>query len=539
MRSVEGLKHQRVAVLGGGIAGLCLGYQLVRRGIAVDLYAGTARPVSEIATGVASLRGIHEARAPLFAAKIRGHFALWQMMEHLASWGPDQAISALEKARGWPRGRWPRGGWQNYARGVSEPYESSEEFFRRSERTYHYHRSSGKSISYRGDGSWGQSLGVGGVPTSGDYLAVRYYPADYVYDPSWLLHSLRNYIRTGGSYGDGSGKSSLSQGSVLPKCVAGSESIFISRARNRIIEEDVQEVTIRTATEASSQRSVGSLPSHHYKIEIAGECYSHLMIALGERTSSMIKSVRDQLVFLGVGHNLDSGDGDDHSGEKHNVGYAITGHLSGVDRLRDKIPWNQSALFLPHKGLWGWKRGSESLRGHMVAGSDEVPSSSHDHAIIYWGSIDGPASSPTASYFGACDGTLELGGMLLKIKERLSLWWGDDVVEGLKVAQVRSGVRVRYRGGRPLCGFLAPRESCDSLDSSQSRNNTCSLGLRIAALAGLHKSGYALAPYLAGILVNQVGGPCLTSGLTPYLTNNHPRADEDDLSWTLRPWQIG
>lgn len=383
-------RQARVAIIGGGIAGSCLAYQLALRGISFDVYGGGSTGASAVATGVASLRGINIARGGLFFAQMQGHGLLRQMIHHLLcfqgkSW---QGLSCGE-----------------YQRGVCEPFFTPSAYRKQALRTY------GRSPV----GFFGRELLVS-RPQSSCFQAAHYYPDDYAYDPQWLLAGLRSLCH----YLDS--RSSWYSEKVLkpPLWRAGS-------------------------------------------IHLCGRSYSHVIIAVGSGFPSLLASWRWPLSSEGK--------------LRFTLGTGL--RWQAAVQRRELL----QALEPPHpilgSTLWGWKQGKQSLRGlyHAPSQLTRLQWGSDDEVVSYESCLEQSCAEQQR-----CRDAVDRG------RAQLKAWLGTKLGD---LEDVRSvcGLRLALKSRKPLCGVLA-RELCGGIPRG-----------RLAVLTALHKSGYALAPYLSGVLV--------------------------------------
>ncbi len=79
--------QRRIAVIGGGVAGLTIATELLRRGLEVILFrfVENARCASLAATGCANIKGLVHPRTDLFRAKMKGHLLLVQKLQYLST----------------------------------------------------------------------------------------------------------------------------------------------------------------------------------------------------------------------------------------------------------------------------------------------------------------------------------------------------------------------------------------------------------------------------------------------------------------------
>ena len=78
--------NKSIAIVGSGIAGLSLGYYLVRNGFKVTIFDTSDKPnASQCSQGVATIKGLKFSDRPLFHAKLEGHRFLLEMLEELKS----------------------------------------------------------------------------------------------------------------------------------------------------------------------------------------------------------------------------------------------------------------------------------------------------------------------------------------------------------------------------------------------------------------------------------------------------------------------
>lgn len=150
----------KIAILGGGIAGLSLAYRLMEQGASFDLYLGSKESLecSRLAQGVATLKGYRLARGGLFAAKMAGHH---------------QLMSIMQKSQ-----------FAGFGTQVTELFPTKADYIRRVTRTYHRRFRGFCDMSSR-------QLGDG----AGLYPVAHDYPSDYVFSASLLCDHLLRLIR--------------------------------------------------------------------------------------------------------------------------------------------------------------------------------------------------------------------------------------------------------------------------------------------------------------------------------------------------------
>lgn len=398
-------RQARVAIIGGGIAGSCLAYQLALRGISFHLYDGGSAGASAVATGVASLRGINIARGGLFFAQMQGHALLRQMIHHLLrfqgkSW---QGLSCDE-----------------YQRGVCEPFFTPSAYRKQALRTY------GRSPV----GFFGRELLVSRSQSS-CFQAAHYYPGDYVYDPQWLLAGLRSLCH------DLDSRSSWYSEKVLepPLWRAGS-------------------------------------------IHLCGRSYSHVIIAVGSGFPSLLASWCWPLPSEGKLHFT------------LGTGLRWQAAVHRRELLQDLEPPPQHIL---GSALWGWKQGKQSLRGlyHAPSQLTRLQWGSDNEVVSYESCLEQSCADPQRSR-DAVD----------RSRAQLIAWLGTKLGD-LEDVHSFCGLRLALKGRKPLCGVLS-RELCGGIPRG-----------RLAVLTALHKSGYALAPYLSGVLVGLMFPASQSAGRTP------------------------
>lgn len=159
----------KIAILGGGIAGLSLAYHLLHYKVNLHLYHGRSSPmpVSHLAQGVATLKGYHLARKSLFAAKMYGHRQLLKLFSHT--------------------------GFKHYTTGVREIFPSAAAYRQQTTRTYHRRFRGFCNLQTQNlADTWHNKLSL--------YPMVHDYPDDYTFAPrAWCDH-LQDYLLTHQAY---------------------------------------------------------------------------------------------------------------------------------------------------------------------------------------------------------------------------------------------------------------------------------------------------------------------------------------------------
>ena len=155
----------RIAILGGGIAGLSVAYRFCQRKIPCDLFLGkpTTHQCSRLAQGVATLKGYHLASHHLFQAKRLGHEELLTMMEAIH--------------------------FTDYAFHVRELFASQQAYYQQVTRTYHQ--------QFRGFSSMSSSL-LNNQSSVELYPVAHDYPDDYVFSAHSLLDHLKQTLEQSG-----------------------------------------------------------------------------------------------------------------------------------------------------------------------------------------------------------------------------------------------------------------------------------------------------------------------------------------------------
>ena len=150
----------KIAILGGGIAGLSLAYRLLEQRASFDLYLGSKESLecSRLAQGVATLKGYRLARGGLFAAKMAGHHQLMGIMQTSQFAG--------------------------FRTQVTELFPTKADYIRRVTRTYHRRFRGFCDMSSR---QLGDDAGL--------YPVAHDYPSDYVFSASLLCDHLLSLIR--------------------------------------------------------------------------------------------------------------------------------------------------------------------------------------------------------------------------------------------------------------------------------------------------------------------------------------------------------
>ncbi|MCY4444379.1 MAG: FAD-dependent oxidoreductase [Proteobacteria bacterium] len=177
-----------IAVIGAGIAGLSVAYYLCKAQRCVHIYhhqqSGTMS-ASEAAQGVATLKGISLARSGVFHGKMRGFWALKELLSELSS----HSLSCKDISPA--SSLWHQGG-------VIEPFQTLKDYRLQAQRTYqrapqgfftkdflsYHHSDSNNSRLLR------EKLSEGMFP----YAYV--YPQGFVYSPKRLLESLKAFVLT-------------------------------------------------------------------------------------------------------------------------------------------------------------------------------------------------------------------------------------------------------------------------------------------------------------------------------------------------------
>lgn len=158
-------RHLKVAILGGGIAGLSLAYHLLKYKVSLHLYHDkqAPMPVSRLAGGVATLKGYHLARQGLFAAKMYGHRELLRLFRHTR--------------------------FKHYSTGVREIFPSAAAYRRQITRTYHRKFRGFCNLQPQNLADvWKDNLAL--------YPMVHDYPDDYTFIPSAWCDHLHQYLLT-------------------------------------------------------------------------------------------------------------------------------------------------------------------------------------------------------------------------------------------------------------------------------------------------------------------------------------------------------
>lgn len=164
-----------MAIIGAGIGGLSVAHYCTQQGILWDLYADSLenmqQSASRVATGVATLKGISQARAPLFALKIEGHREFFKILQSLSQY----AMKTLHQPK-------------LYHCGVVEPFVSCSAQEQQRNRTY-------------GKAPYPASMQVIDQHLLENSLVYNafYYPDDYTYDPRRVCQVWTHYLESAAS----------------------------------------------------------------------------------------------------------------------------------------------------------------------------------------------------------------------------------------------------------------------------------------------------------------------------------------------------
>jgi glycine/D-amino acid oxidase-like deaminating enzyme len=166
-----------ITILGKGIAGLSLAFELVRLGVPVRVIAsGRRRRASDCAGGVLATKGLTEPKTLLFRAKLEG-------ARVFPSW-----LRAIETAIGSPVA-------YDFS-GVFEPIFSADDFSRTENRVYRdlpYHFYGTKLCDHSSEGSFPYPEAFSVQP-----MSSFFYPRDGWFAPDEILRSLESFLLRSG-----------------------------------------------------------------------------------------------------------------------------------------------------------------------------------------------------------------------------------------------------------------------------------------------------------------------------------------------------
>lgn len=175
---------RRLAVIGGGIAGLCAALRLQQNHWDVSLFApkvGKGERASEAAVGISAVRGLVLAKSPLFEAKLQGHAqfpGFLREVERLSG----QKIPCDEK-------------------GVFEFFTDLRQYQFLRKRIYHGEFSGCFSMSVLDRESFIKKSQItkNSIYQNSKILGSFYYPKDYFFSPKMFLTALESaFVNLGG-----------------------------------------------------------------------------------------------------------------------------------------------------------------------------------------------------------------------------------------------------------------------------------------------------------------------------------------------------
>lgn len=165
---------KKIAIIGGGISGLSIAYYLIKKGFKPTIFdPNPYENASFCSQGVATSKGLKEARKPLFRAKLSGHVLLEKIILDIESHYPGLVL---------------------HKKGVFEPFGSNDEYLSKVQRIYRWDKPEDFGVKVINRQSRASAEKEAFEKMNVDAEGALFYPEDYFFNTPLFLESLTRYL---------------------------------------------------------------------------------------------------------------------------------------------------------------------------------------------------------------------------------------------------------------------------------------------------------------------------------------------------------